>query len=73
MMTLHNDKILNHPEKENINLLLLTQRYRWKAVNFPNDQKYWKKLERKKKNIPLNVFLLRTQSRTKGQNRKKQR
>lgn len=56
MMTLHNDKILNHPEKENINLLLLTQRYRWKAVNFPNDQKYWKKLERKKKNIPLNVF-----------------
>ena len=60
MMTLHNNKIPNHPEKENINLLLLTQRYRWKAAKFPNDQKDWKKLERKNKNISLNVFLLRT-------------
>ena len=38
----------NNPERVNSNLLLLAQRYRWKGIMFPTNQKNWKKIAKKK-------------------------
>ena len=41
-------KVPNNPERVNSNLLLLAQRYRWKGIMFPTNQKIGKKLQKKK-------------------------
>ena len=50
------DEINNHPEKISKSKPFIDQ-YNWDDINFPRDQKDWKKFESNNKPIALNIFM----------------
>ena len=54
-VALNYGKIKNHPERTK-SIDLFIDQYNWDEINFPSDQKDWKKFESNNKSIALNVL-----------------
>ena len=56
-VALNYEKINNHPEKLS-KIRRFTDQYNWSQINFPSNQKDWKKFESNNKSIALNILYI---------------
>ena len=56
-VALNYEKINNHPEKLS-KITTFIDQYNWDEINFPSNQKDWKKFESNNKSIALNILYI---------------